>query len=380
MDYVFSKKGMTMKKIFLFFCLLLCTNVVIAQKPVIKNIAFLGDSLSDNGKLFSLLLFQIPKSPPYFKGRFSNGPTWAEDIAKYYYDKYYLSYKIYAFGGATAIFHLPTAKFISSSTLDLQVCNFLFDNLLKNKSETLAVIWIGNNDYLYYQDENAESLTNNVVNKIIESTKTLLQNGVKHILLLNLPDSSLAPYGRNNGCPQKLHELIMMNNKKLAVGVEKLKGEFKDAKIVLVDIYSILLDFVTNMDKYNKKYKTHVTNLHDACWLGGYINDDYFDTRKLKSELQISLMQNAALLKENGNDVQGIDIGAIVKFIVRTPELAYVYSMGKAYEKGLLPCANPDSYLFWDSMHPTEIVHRIMALIVRDQIAKPIFDDNNNAN
>ena len=37
-----------------------------------------GDSLSDNGNLYAATGGAQPLSPPYFQGRFSNGPVWVE--------------------------------------------------------------------------------------------------------------------------------------------------------------------------------------------------------------------------------------------------------------------------------------------------------------
>src|SRR5690242_20274022 len=41
-----------------------------------------GDSLTDNGNLFALTraIQPVPPSPPYFDGRFSNGPVWVEQL------------------------------------------------------------------------------------------------------------------------------------------------------------------------------------------------------------------------------------------------------------------------------------------------------------
>lgn len=48
---------------------------------------FLGDSLSDPGNLFALTGGLVPESPPYFEGRRSNGPVWAEHVARDFADK-----------------------------------------------------------------------------------------------------------------------------------------------------------------------------------------------------------------------------------------------------------------------------------------------------
>lgn len=41
-----------------------------------------GDSLSDIGNLFRKTLGTVPPSPPYFEGRFSNGPLAVEILAQ----------------------------------------------------------------------------------------------------------------------------------------------------------------------------------------------------------------------------------------------------------------------------------------------------------
>jgi phospholipase/lecithinase/hemolysin len=44
-----------------------------------SEIVVFGDSFEDTGNVFST--FQMPPSPPYFEGRFSNGPVWVERLA-----------------------------------------------------------------------------------------------------------------------------------------------------------------------------------------------------------------------------------------------------------------------------------------------------------
>ena len=45
--------------------------------PITQIVAF-GDSLSDTGN--DLIAFGSPQ-PPYYQGRFSNGPNWIDDLA-----------------------------------------------------------------------------------------------------------------------------------------------------------------------------------------------------------------------------------------------------------------------------------------------------------
>ena len=55
-------------------------SVSLAGAAPFSNIYFFGDSLSDSGNISALSLGLYPGAP-YYQGRFSNGPTWAESYA-----------------------------------------------------------------------------------------------------------------------------------------------------------------------------------------------------------------------------------------------------------------------------------------------------------
>lgn len=76
------------------------------------TIVFFGDSLSDNGNLYWYDWGFLPKSPPYYEGRFTNGYVWSEQVGKYYYDKNYTKSVNYAFGGETALYHGPVSGYL----------------------------------------------------------------------------------------------------------------------------------------------------------------------------------------------------------------------------------------------------------------------------
>ena len=52
-----------------------------AQARPFTHLFVFGDSLSDSGNISALTGGLIPASPPYFNGRFSNGPIWVEHLA-----------------------------------------------------------------------------------------------------------------------------------------------------------------------------------------------------------------------------------------------------------------------------------------------------------
>ena len=60
----------------------------------------------------------------------------------------------------------------------------------------------------------------------------------------------------------------------------------------------------------------------------------------------------------------------ISSYIVNSPELFYTYTLTKNYAQGVVPCKNPDDYFFWDAVHPSQVVHRILGSIVLDILQK----------
>ncbi|KAJ3247920.1 hypothetical protein HDU78_002673 [Chytriomyces hyalinus] len=62
----------------------------------IKDIVTFGDSVSDNGNIFAL--YGNPQAP-YYKGRFSNGPVWVEYLSQYLSDA---QLHDFAYGGSCA--------------------------------------------------------------------------------------------------------------------------------------------------------------------------------------------------------------------------------------------------------------------------------------
>lgn len=341
-------------------------SIVNVQAAQINRIVFFGDSLSDNGNVYKLLLHILPKSPPYFNGRFTNGPTWAENVGKYYYDKNYAAYNIYAMGGATAVFHMPSTKFVSPTTLELEVDKYLLDSLFKDRSKVLFAIWIGGNDYIFDANANADDATSNVVNKITWAINTLKNYGAKNFLVLDLPDLSRIPEVQGSGIQSQLHTLSMLHNTKLAAALNDIQTANPDLKITSVSIYNMFNDVIDNPEKYNQKYNINLTNTKEACWKGGYWLNKPMSEQDLTSEIQ------QALLKQNATLPADVDAQTMSQYIMSNPELANAYRMGQASQFGNVPCSNPGEYLFWDSIHPTEVVHRILSTIVIEALGNQV--------
>ena len=322
-----------------------------------EQIVFFGDSLSDNGNLYHLLLKIIPKSPPYFEGRFSNGPTWAENLGTYFYNQFYIDYKIYAYGGATAILHTPTDKFIAPMTLENEINQYTFDSIFKNKHAVLYAIWIGGNDYLFDATTNdipsREILTNKVVAKIVWSIETLISQGAKHFLILNMPDLSFTPFAKTNGLVDKLHDLSVLHNRKLDAEMINLKNSYPKVQFTYIDIYKILNELITDPGKFNDMYHVNITDTVHACWEGGYTF-----ARTIE---EINRDGNLNQLSRDSH----FPLNGMIRY---SPALAESFRVNLAFNRGLMPCNNADEYIFWDQIHPTKIVHYILAEYILENL------------
>ncbi len=339
-----------MKKIFIvFLSLFFCSTSFAAP---FKQIIFFGDSLSDNGNLYQLIKI-FPKSPPYYKGRFSNGPTWAEDVGKIYYDKYYMDYVDYAYGGATAMLH----KSASPITLEDELYNYYLNSVFINKSKVLYVFWIGANDYIFDADPDVYALTGAVVNKISWAITSLIDHGAQYFLILNLPDLAKTPFAKLKQSESKFHIITTIHNQKLADEIVKLQNKYPTIKFIMMDVYTTFNDLLTNPDKYNQKYHQAIANVSDACL------NPHFLLASDKSDLSLELQ------KAFVNDKK-VDPQMIINSILNSPALQQTYQIGKSYELGnAVPCANPNQYVFWDVLHPTTVVHQMFGEIVVETLA-----------
>ena len=64
-------------------CLALTSlTALAAAKTSFDAIFVFGDSYCDVGNIYAYTGGLKPLSPPYYKGRFSNGPIWVEPVAR----------------------------------------------------------------------------------------------------------------------------------------------------------------------------------------------------------------------------------------------------------------------------------------------------------
>lgn len=291
-----------------------------------REIYVFGDSLSDVGNVLNVTSSSnaIPDfpAPPYFPGRFSNGPVWVEYLAQElelsptpYTDVAGGANATdginYAFGGATTGSSNTINDAFSGATtgssntiipglllgLEQQINNFTAANPSADPN-ALYIIWAGGNDYL------GGSATNpNVpINNLSSAVTSLYKVGARYIMVVNLPDLGRFPGSDGNSQnASSLNALSSAHNLSLAATLNFL-SQTPDINIIPLDV-NFLFDRV-----------------FAAPGEFGFTN-------------------------------------------VTTPCLTRV---------GV--CANPNEYLFWDNFrHPTTAGHQLVAsLAFRALQAKPV--------
>ena len=164
---------------------------------------------------------------------------------------------------------------------------------------TLFTLLIGGNDLVNYN-----STVDQVISGETQALQNLIQSGARNILLLKLPDVSKAPVFtiKTNGAAVAA-QVTDLNNRLVAL-VASLQAQYGSSlNIQLFDTYSLFNDVLNNPAKYQ------VSNTTQSCL---NINTDsstnYLQTQTARSQ-----------------------------------------------------CSNPDTFVFWDTLHPTTHTHKLLA-------------------
>lgn len=196
-----SLHGCVVKVVLSVLLVCICSSTTHAQdarsvrelRKVFSGMVCFGDSLSDTGNLFSVV--GLP-GKPYFKGRISNGIVWLEYLAKKL--KLKKSFTNYAFAGATTgrenVNDVP-GLFQFPGLLD-QIDSF--EASLGGQPadpDALYIVWAGSNDVVEYGP--AQQTVDDGVANTIDAVQRLYSYGARYILVVNVADVGLAPFGQS---------------------------------------------------------------------------------------------------------------------------------------------------------------------------------------
>jgi cholinesterase len=249
-----------------FFTLLLVSGAAVAA-PFSTLYAF-GDSLSDAGSSDSAVM-SLYKSlgdncgplhpcPPYFHGRFSNGPVASEQFAaKLFPTVTPANFRSYAVGGAST--GESNAGFNPGGLINLpgmkqEVDNYLSDAKGKADPNALYFIWGGANDYL--EGDPAGTAARNIAGYV----GALAGAGARHIMVPNLPDLSVTPYGQDHAA--EAHAFSVTFNSELATQLGNFSNQHPGTDIFSFDSFSFVNGVIQNAAQYG------LTDTGDPCLTG----------------------------------------------------------------------------------------------------------------
>ena len=286
-----------------------------------------GDSLEDPGNVFNVTGGLVPQSPPYFKGRFSNGPNWVDylgqDLGLSPVPVTCLPFLSpsqvpvtclpfvspsqginFAFGGATTG-NTNTIPIPGLPGLDQEIQ--AFKGLIPvADSNGLYVVYAGANDYLGGGETNPA----NPVSNLSAEITSLFNMGGRNFLIPNLPDLGNTPLGLSLGSAGSngLNFLSAGHNIGLSNAIDGLNKSLSGINIIPVDVNGLVNEAIQG--------KLGFTNVTDSC-----------------------------LTNFNNQSLPDLDFNI---------------------------CDNPDTYLFWDNLHPTTAANRLVA----DAALKAIEDNH----
>lgn len=287
-----------------------------------SKIFIFGDSLSDNGSINKKAVEQsgytgFTPVTPYFNGRFTNGKVWIEQLSERLNIPDNLVFN-YAYGGAEIL--APTDQNQdqnqdknSPPNLSKQIETYLKHNPTADPA-ALYIIWLGNHDILRFLEnlnktalsEQTEEDCQKFIDQLIQTVKfkiqTLISHGAKYILSPQLFDLSVSPYSTMIDEYNNSHE------------------------------YSSKLKLL--ITKYNQQHKNMLSQLTLVFPEILFINFDFDSLLPVSEENIVKYNMQNTTERCSRND--------------------YLHNNQPI-------CSNPDQYVFWDYLHPTAIVHSIMA-------------------
>ena len=185
----------------------------------------LGDSLSDSGNLFAATSADpdadpTPTSPPYFEGRFSNGPVWAERVADAFAAQGVPGGNV-AFGGAEATPDTFGGSDDTDAIPDLAAQVGLVQQAVGGGAplgeRPLASVWFGANDIFgVFDGSDSGEVVEDALGDIADGFDALAALGFDDLLVFNLPDLGQTPLLFDTISQEPATALTMQFNQGLA--------------------------------------------------------------------------------------------------------------------------------------------------------------------
>ena len=295
------------------------TRTIRSSLPAsISNVVVFGDSWSDTGNVYDASNGEIPKSPPYWEGRYSNGKIYVDFLQDHFGPK--TAIDNYAWGGATTDSSIIEAysSFLDRAvpSVDEQIAVYLNkkSSLTTDDAQpSLYILASGYNEYWWWVrrnfDEAAEETPLADIAMLVHQVTTAIVDSL-----------ALLGSGNSNGADQDhfvVFNLPPMHDFPEAVGYSQSKLLVYK---VITDMHNQLLSekLLALQEKSVKFTSVHLLDLHSFC-------EDVLENPLAYGFASIPDQQAPCL--SDTNDI----------------------------------CADPFGSVFWDLYHPTTHFHYQMS-------------------
>lgn len=267
-----------------------------------SRLVVFGDSLSDNGNLFAATGGFSPTSPPYFQGRFSNGPVFTE-LLGFTAGRSAAGAPVtgsinYAYGGAR------TDSSAFPPGMRNQLLAYTSGGGTFRSTDLVSILGGANNIFQGLPAAGASSNPTGTIAPVIAAAaadvnflvNSVAAAGAGTILVGNIPSLGNAPQFRNTVAAPLAEFAGTSFNSALLNGLMVTAAARPGTNIILFDIFKVGAALTANPGAFG------LTNVTDACF------------------------------------------------------------------NGVTACASPNTYLFWDGVHPTAAGHQLIARLANDYL------------
>lgn len=237
--------------------LLVATSANAATVTRYTGALVFGDSLSDPGNLYAATGGASPPSPPYFAGRRSNGPVWAEYVTASFAAQG-LAAANYAFAGATAVRNDDVAAGLPFQIPDLPDQLAAFGGRPPDLGDRpVGLLWFGANDVINAigatpTPQAVGAAAAGAAAAVVDGIRTLRQEGVRDVVVMNLPSLEKVP-AFTLGAPAAA-PLAALGTDVFNQTLDTLIGDMKaKRRITRIDIEATFDDLIANPEKYGVK-------------------------------------------------------------------------------------------------------------------------------
>jgi outer membrane lipase/esterase len=228
-------------------CACALASVALGQRTFTNQYTF-GDSLSDNGNVRAATGGAVNGGAPYFGGRWSNGPVFAERLGNTLAVGATAPASVkssmgFAFGGATAV---PSTSTVPFPPIAAQVQLFQSHAVSIQRTD-LFTLWIGANDILNTMQQpttpgnpgNMDIAGINAAQTAATAVQSLITMGAKNIVVLNLPDIGRTPAIPAAGSPFATRGSLAYNTE-FDARLAPIASAAADVNLVRIDTRAII--------------------------------------------------------------------------------------------------------------------------------------------